>query len=311
MLEALFLLLVGLSLLILGSNFLVTSTESFSKYFSISGFIASFFLIGIATSAPEIFISVEAALQNETILAIGNTIGSNISNIALVFCISIFFLDKSNKSMTLSTKTYLGSYSLIAAAFFLMYFDKFFDSIDSLILFLIFITILFTLDKVEDGTQKQNLDNKSKTTLLKIITYASTGLIMLVYGSDLFIDGASQIALLFGISSYVIGLTLTALGTSLPELSASIQSARKGRADFIIGNIIGSNVFNIGIALSIAGLLSPTLVNTDLLLRDILVLIVAMFIFYVIIKSDNFFIKTVYSALLVITYFVYIIVILR
>ena len=126
MLEALFLLLVGLSLLILGSNFLVTSTESFSKYFSISGFIASFFLIGIATSAPEIFISVEAALQNETILAIGNTIGSNISNIALVFCISIFFLDKSNKSMTLSTKTYLGSYSLIAAAFSLMYFDKFF-----------------------------------------------------------------------------------------------------------------------------------------------------------------------------------------
>ena len=113
--------------------------------------------------------------------------------------------------MTLSTKTYLGSYSLIAAAFSLMYFDKFFDSIDSLILFLIFITILFTLDKVEDGTQKQNLDNKSKTTLLKIITYASTGLIMLVYGSDLFIDGASQIALLFGISSYVIGLTLTVL----------------------------------------------------------------------------------------------------
>ena len=311
MLEALFLLLVGLLLLILGSNFLITSTECFSKYFSTSGFIASFFLIGIATSAPEIFVSAEAALENETILAIGNTIGSNISNIALVFCISIFFLDKSNKLMTLPTKTFLGSLSLTLVTFFLMYFDEFFDAMDSLILLLIFITILFTLDKVEDEPQKQNLDNKSKTTLLKIITYAPIGLIMLVYGSDLFIDGASQIALLFGISSYVIGLTLTALGTSLPELSASIQSAKKGRADFIIGNIIGSNVFNIGIALSVAGLLSPALLNPNHLLRDILVLIISMFIFYVIIKSEHIFIKTVYSTLLVITYFVYIIMILR
>ena len=213
--------------------------------------------------------------------------------------------------MTLPTKTFLGSLSLTLVTFFLMYFDEFFDAMDSLVLLLIFITILLTLDKVEDEPQKQNLDNKSRTTLLKIITYAPIGLIMLVYGSDLFIDGASQIALLFGISSYVIGLTLTALGTSLPELSASIQSAKKGRADFIIGNIIASNVFNIGIALSVAGLLSPALLNPNHLLRDILVLIVSMIIFYVIIKSEHIFIKTVYSTLLVITYFVYIIMILR
>ena len=85
-------LVLGLLLLLFGSNLLVTATERFSYTYSISGFTASFFMIGIATSAPEIFISIESALQNETILAIGNSIGSNISNIALVFCLSVFFI---------------------------------------------------------------------------------------------------------------------------------------------------------------------------------------------------------------------------
>ena len=91
LIESLSLLVIGLVLLLIGSNFLVTSTENFSGTFSISGFIASFFMIGIATSAPEIFVSIESAIQNQTILAIGNTVGSNISNIALVFCISFIF----------------------------------------------------------------------------------------------------------------------------------------------------------------------------------------------------------------------------
>ena len=85
-------LVLGLVLLLLGSNLLVTSTERFSSTYSISGFTASFFMIGVATSAPEIFVSIESALQNETVLAVGNSIGSNISNIALVFCLSVFFI---------------------------------------------------------------------------------------------------------------------------------------------------------------------------------------------------------------------------
>ena len=115
---------------------------------------------------------------------------------------------------------------------------------------------------------------------------------------------------MFGVSTYIIGLTLTALGTSLPELAASIQSAKKGKTDFIIGNIIGSNLFNLAIALSLAGLISPAVVDQSDLLRDISMLLVCMFVFYIIIKSEKYFIKTLYSLLLVITYLMYIVVIL-
>ena len=97
MIDAILFLLTGLVFLIYGANLLITSTDEFSKKLSISGFIASFFLIGIATSAPEIFISIESALQNETILAVGNSIGSNISNLALVFCFAVLFMKKIKK----------------------------------------------------------------------------------------------------------------------------------------------------------------------------------------------------------------------
>ena len=134
---------------------------------------------------------------------------------------------------------------------------------------------------------------------------------MLIYGSAYFIDGATQIAILFGISSYTIGLTLTALGTSLPELATSIQSARKDRTDFIIGNIIGSNIFNIAIAASVAGLINSAIVNEIEFIRDILVLLTVSTFFYMIIKSDKTLVKTVYSSILVLTYFVYIFFIFR
>ena len=99
MIDAILFLLTGLVFLIYGANLLITSTDEFSKKLSISGFIASFFLIGIATSAPEIFISIESALQNETILAVGNSIGSNISNLALVFCFAVLFMKKNQETM--------------------------------------------------------------------------------------------------------------------------------------------------------------------------------------------------------------------
>jgi cation:H+ antiporter len=134
---------------------------------------------------------------------------------------------------------------------------------------------------------------------------------MLIYGSTYFIDGATQIAILFGISTYTIGLTLTALGTSLPELAASIQSARKDRSDFIIGNILGSNIFNIAIAASLAGLINSAIVNESEFIRDISVLLIVSIFFYMIIKSDITLIKTLYSSILVITYFVYIFLIFR
>ena len=304
-------LVLGLVLLLLGSNLLVTSTERFSSVYSISGFTASFFLIGIATSAPEIFVSIESALQNETILAVGNSIGSNISNIALVFCLSVFFITHKDRDMILLKNMYTGMIVLTVSLFIVIFFDYLFDAVDAFILILIFLGILFFLDRDEHTIDSYYNDISEDSSLLKISLLLIAGVLLLTYGSAYFIDGATQLAILFGISSYTIGLTLTALGTSLPELAASIQSARKDRTDFIIGNILGSNIFNIAIAASLAGLINSATINKTEFIRDISVLLTISIFFYMIIKSDKTIIKTLYSSVLVITYFVYIFFIFR
>ena len=311
MIEPVFFLVLGLTLLLVGANLLVTSTERFSSAYSISGFAASFFIIGIATSAPEIFISIESALENETILAVGNSIGSNISNIALVFCLSVLFIKQKDKVMILPKNMFTGMILLTLSLFTLIIFDSLFKAFDALVLFLVFVVILFFLNREKYNIDSTRKESSESFSILNISLLSLVGVLMLIYGSTYFIDGATQIAILFGISTYTIGLTLTALGTSLPELAASIQSARKDRSDFIIGNILGSNIFNIAIAASLAGLINSAIVNESEFIRDISVLLIVSIFFYMIIKSDITLIKTLYSSILVITYFVYIFLIFR
>ena len=307
MIESISILLIGLALLLIGSNLFLASTDTTSKRFSISGFYASFFMIGIATSAPEIFISIESALQDKTILAIGNALGSNISNIALVFCISLFFIKGDLIKENLPIRPYVSMIILTISAFVLMFFDERLDVKDSLVLIVLLIVCVYFFQPTED---KKLADNKGIPSLSNIIFYLLLSLGMLIYGSTCFIHGATQIATALGVSAYVIGLTLAALGTSLPELAASIQSARKGKFDFIIGNIIGSNLFNIAIAMSIAGIISSSHIESDALVRDIMMLGLSTLVLYLIIQSNSMF-RTVYSVALVITYFLYLTLILK
>jgi cation:H+ antiporter len=307
MIESISILSIGLLLLLVGSNLLVTSTDNAGKRFSISGFYASFFMIGIATSAPEIFISIESALQNKTILAIGNAFGSNISNIALVFCLSLFFIRGKLNKNNLPIRPFTSMIALTLIAFLLMYFDKNLDTKDSFILITIFIISIYYF-KSTDGIKSADTNNYS--SLMSLLAYLILSLGMLIYGSFYFISGATQIATFLGISTYIIGLTVTALGTSLPELAASIQSARKGKIDFIVGNIIGSNIFNIAIAMSLAGIISSSDIDANDIIRDILMLSFCTLVLYLIIRSNSMF-RTVYSMILVITYFLYLILIFK
>jgi cation:H+ antiporter len=302
MIEAVSILLLGLVLLLVGSDLLVTTTERAASALSISNFHASFFLIGIATSAPEIFVSIESAMQNQTILAVGNALGSNISNIALVFSISMLFINLDKFHLSLPTRPFISMIMMGIMAFILIFFDKAFTMSDSLILILFFIVSIyfFKSNKLEN----KNINTK-KYSVIVLFLYLILSLVLLIYGSNLFITGATDIALFLGITSYVIGLTLVALGTSLPELAASIQSARKGKVDFIIGNIIGSNIFNIAIAMTTAGLINSAFFDNTDLLRDFMILTFSTLIFYLVIRSKNN-LKTVYSVVLVITYFLYI-----
>ena len=307
MIESISILSIGLLLLLVGSNLLVTSTDNVSRIFSISGFYASFFMIGIATSAPEIFISIESALQNKTILAIGNAFGSNISNIALVFCLSLFFIKGKLNKDNLPIRPFISMVVLSLIAFLLIYIDENLDMKDSFILIILFIISVYYF-KSSDEIKPTDTNNYSNLMILMVYLILSLG--MLIYGSFYFINGATQIATFLGISAYTIGLTLTALGTSLPELAASIQSARKGKVDFIVGNIIGSNIFNIAIAMSLAGIISSSDIDANDIIRDILMLSFCTFALYLIIRSNSMF-RTVYSVILVITYFLYLILIFK
>jgi cation:H+ antiporter len=306
MIESISILSIGLLLLLVGSNLLVTSTDNTARRFTISGFYASFFMIGIATSAPEIFISIESALQNKTILAIGNAFGSNISNIALVFCVSLFFI-KGKLNNNLPIRPYASMVILSLIAFLLMYFDKNLDTKDSFILIILFIMSVYSFKSKEEIIP---VDTHDCVSLASLLLYLILSIGLLIYGSFYFISGATKIATFLGISEYTIGLTLTALGTSLPELAASIQSARKGKVDFIIGNIVGSNIFNIAIAMSFAGIINSANIDASHIMRDILMLGFCSLSLYLIIRSNSMF-RTVYSALLVITYFLYIILIFK
>jgi len=307
MIESISILSIGLLLLLVGSNLLVTSTDNVSRIFSISGFYASFFMIGIATSAPEIFISIESALQNKTILAIGNAFGSNISNIALVFCLSLFFIKGKLNKDNLPIRPFISMVVLSLIAFLLIYIDENLDMKDSFILIILFIISVYYF-KSSDEIKPTDTNNYSNLMILMVYLILSLG--MLIYGSFYFINGATQIATFLGISPYTIGLTLTALGTSLPELAASIQSARKGKIDFIVGNIIGSNIFNIAIAMSLAGIISASDIDANDIMRDILMLTFCTLALYLIIRSNSMF-RTVYSVILVITYFLYLILIFK
>ena len=251
MIEAVSILLLGLVFLLVGSDLLVKTTERTASTLSISNFYASFFLIGIATSAPEIFVSIESAMQNQTILAVGNALGSNISNIALVFSISMLFINLDKFHFSLPSRPFVSMIMLGIMAFILIFFDKAFTMSDSIILILFFTINIYFFKSIKQ--ENKNINTK-KYSIIVLFLYLTSSLALLIYGSNLFIRGATEIELFLGITSYVIGLTLVALGTSLPELAASIQSARKGRVDFIIGNIIGSNIFNIAIAMATAGL---------------------------------------------------------
>ena len=212
--------------------------------------------------------------------------------------------------MTLPKEAFIGMSLLTLITLIVIIHDNLFDDIDSLFLIITFVGALMILNKDYACSSFDHNTQNNKTSIMSIVLYSMSGLVMLIYGSDYFITGASNIALIFGVSTYVIGLTLTALGTSLPELATTIQSARKGRGDFIVGNIIGSNIFNLGIALAIAGLISPALINENEFIRDMGMLVLSMIVFFFVIKSDKSSIKTVYSSLLIVTYFLYVILLL-
>jgi len=260
------LLLVGVFLLLIGGDFLVKSAASLAKKINISPFLIGVTVVSFGTSAPELIVSLKAAFNGSSGIAIGNVIGSNIANLALVLGITVLI-----RPIVLDPKKLRFSWfaMLVASLMFLGFsIDGILDRVDGL--FLISGLILFlilSIRKRDDSFVEEELEKTLKTNLIPV--YFIFGAAGLYYGSELLVDSAITIAKSFGISEFIIGVSVVALGTSLPELVTSIIAIIKGQSSISVGNLIGSNVFNIFAVLGITSAVNPLKADSFLIAIDL------------------------------------------
>jgi cation:H+ antiporter len=248
--------IAGLALLIWSADKFVEGAAALARLLGVSIMIIGITIVGFGTSAPEIVVSIVAVMQDTPDLAIGNALGSNIANIGLILGVTAILAP-----VPIATRLFKTEYPLLVLATVVMtwsLYDLSLDVVDGFVLLGLLVLILFHLIRehrrhpAEYAREEHESEELVQTMKMPAaIGWLLLGLLVLVGSSKLLVWGATGIALAFGISELIIGLTVVALGTSLPELAASIASLRRGKPDLAIGNVIGSNLFN---SLAVIGL---------------------------------------------------------
>lgn len=254
-------LLVSLVILYFGAEGLVSGASSLAKRIGISPLVIGLTIVSIGTSAPELVVSVKAALNGQSALSIGNVLGSNFFNIGIILGLSALIYPLAVKRQLL--KLDVPVMVLVAVLFFLLFLDSRISGIEALVFILLFVSytgylLISSKKKTQEAKDSGEEDEirLSKHWMLDVL-FIGVGLAGLVYGSDLLVENAVIIAGRLGMSEAMIGLTIVAAGTSMPELATSVVAAIKKRADIAIGNVVGSNIFNILFILGVAGLIQP------------------------------------------------------
>ena len=270
--------LAGFALLVWGADRFVSGAAGIARNFGISPLLIGLTIVGFGTSAPEILVAAMASINGNPGLAIGNAIGSNITNIALILGATAIVSPLFVHSNTLQREYPILLLVTFGAAALML--DQNLTVADGLILLCSLFLVLFWLTRLgmsqnKDDPLMQEIEDElpEEMPTSKAVFWFSLGLIVLLASSRLLVWGSVNIATEFGVSDLVIGLTIVAIGTSLPELAASIASALKNEPDIAIGNIIGSNIYNLLAVLSIPGLISPGEFAIEALLRDIPIMI--------------------------------------
>lgn len=262
-------LIAGLILLVLSSDKFIENSALVAEKLNVNPMVIGITLVALGTSAPEMVVSAIAAFDNAPEIAVGNVLGSNIANIALVLGVTLLF-SSIPIAAGLSTKEVPLVLAVTLLTGFLLY-DQHLTVLDGAILiiaFIITLTILLRGSKDLKSELEEGLPEDDGTSIAKSLTIALIGLIVLIGSSKLLVWGAIGIATDLGVSELVIGLTIVAIGTSLPELAASVSSVRKGHHDIAIGNILGSNIFNLATVLPLPALIAPGLVDASIVSRD-------------------------------------------
>lgn len=306
-------LILGFIILIGGADVLIRGAVGLSKKLKISPVIIGLTVIAFGTSAPELFVSVGAALKDTSGLAIGNIVGSNIANILLILGVSAFIHPIKADDKKSFFKDYL---FLIVATFLLIIavlkgeisrlFGIGFITIIGLFLFYSYISIKKTRKREAEAMKDEIKEYESlkQNSYFLIFSFITIGLVGLFYGSELLIKSSVSIARMFNVSEDVIGLTIVAFGTSLPELAASVIAAIKHHNEIALGNVVGSNIFNILLIIGVTVLIKPISVSDQIANFDIWVMLAATLALPIILLLGKK-INRIFGAAFLVAYYIY------
>ena len=299
-------LLVGFIFLIKGADLFVEGSSSIAKKFKIPSMIIGLTIVAMGTSAPEASVSVTSSLIGQNDMSVANVVGSNFFNILVVLGVSTLFSKLPVKESTIKDDVpFLIFISIVTLIFGI---DFNITRLEGVIFLGLFIWFILSLIK-QAKQNKENEDNVNELPMSKTLFYIVLGLAGIVLGGDITVDSASAIATQFGLSENLIGLTIVAVGTSLPEFVTSVIATRKGETEIAIGNVVGSNIFNILFVLGIAAVLSPMTISVEAGI-DIIFMIFITILLFINMKQEKFILKKhgIFYILLYLAYMVYTII---
>jgi len=269
------LIVIGLILLIAGGEFLVKGAVGISVKAKLSKLVIGMTVVSFGTSTPELLVSLQSASEGLPEIAIGNVVGSNIANLALVLGVTVLIFP-----MPVARNTIRYDWPMMMLASLLFYafaFDLNIQRWEGLVLFLMllaFITFIIMKSRKSQALSNEDIpgieDLTAKISIWKHVMYLLIGLVGLYFGSTWLIQGAKSLALEVGLSNHVIGITIVAFGTSVPELATSVVAAYKKETDISVGNLVGSNVFNIMAVLGLTAMVKPIGIEANVLSWDLL-----------------------------------------
>ena len=265
------LIFLGFFLLVVGGEFIVRSSVALSLRFNISKFVIGMTVVSFATSLPELIVSINAAINGSPSIAINNVVGSNIANIGLVLGLIAILTDISvDDKFFIRDWSWMFFLSIIVSLF--MFQDNLLDGFEGLLLVIFLLSFIYNVLKKSDSTESFNdIDDKLKlTSNFKILIWLIISSLTLYFGAEFLVEGAVNLAKQINISEAVISVTLVAIGTSIPELAASLVAVAKNEKGISVGNLIGSNIFNIGSVLGITAIIKDISIAQEIIQRDII-----------------------------------------
>lgn len=285
----LLLLVVGFVMLVKGADWFVEGASKVAEKFGIPQLVIGLTIVAMGTSLPEAAVSTSAALKGSAEITIGNVLGSNIMNVLLILGITSVI---SPLAVQLSTIKYeipmVIGFSVLLGALGLL--DGMVGRIDGLILLVgmvCYLLYLLRMAKKGQAVTEESEKSDKDESLLKLFFLILIGGVMIVFGSDITVDAATELARIFGMSERLIGLTIVAFGTSLPELVTSATAAMKGKADIAVGNIVGSNIFNILFVVGIAAVITPVVYAPNFMIDTIVCIGTAVLLWLCVLRKHK------------------------